>query len=74
MGAMPRVTVADLIETAGGPAKLGALLGVARTTVCGWQASGTIPGLRAAQIAIVLGIPADDLLPLIQGPRSKVAA
>jgi hypothetical protein len=68
--------VQGLIDMAGGTVELAARLGVARTTVLDWKRFGRIPGNRVGQIALAFGIPADDLLPLVQMPRqpSQVAA
>lgn len=64
------VDVAALIERAGGTVALSKRLGVARTTVLDWKRANTIPGSRVAQIAAEFGISADDLLPIVQGPRA----
>ena len=65
------LTVAALIEQAGGVVQLARALGVSRTTVIGWRTAGAVPGSRIPQIAATFGIPADQLLSLIQGPRSS---
>ena len=62
--------VSKLIEKAGGPVELGGMLGVSRTTVLGWRKENTIPGNRVAQISAVLNIPPDELLPIVQAPRT----
>ena len=65
------VTVQSLILKAGGAVALSERLGVARTTVLDWKRTGLIPGGRLAQIALAFNIPADQLLPIVQGPRSS---
>jgi len=65
------VTVQSLILRAGGAVALSKRLGVARTTVLDWRRTGLIPGSRVAQIAVAFNIPADQLLPIVQGPRSS---
>lgn len=74
MNAKRAITVDALIERAGGPAKLGQMLGVARTTVLDWRRTKTIPGNRVPQISAVFGISADDLLGIVQRPRSYSGA
>jgi hypothetical protein len=72
---MKALSVNDLIEMAGGIIPLSLRLGVARTTIHDWKRLGVIPGMRIAQISSEMGVPAADLLPLVQGPRpAKVAA
>jgi hypothetical protein len=71
MGAM---TVDDLINLAGGIIPLSQRLGVARTTIHDWKRLGVVPGTRVAQISHELGVPPALLLPIVQQPRTKVAA
>lgn len=66
-----RITVEYVIAKGGGTVALSKLLGVARTTVLDWKRTNTIPGSRVAQISAALGIPADRLLTIVQGPRSS---
>jgi DNA-binding phage protein len=63
--------VQDLIERAGGEAKLAALCGVSRTTVYDWLRSNSLPGHRVEAISKGLGIPADTLLALVRVPAPR---
>jgi len=69
-----KLSVDNLIAKAGGVIPLARLLGVARTTVYDWKRTGIIPGTRVAQISRALSVPAAELLPIVQQPRSKAAA
>jgi predicted site-specific integrase-resolvase len=72
---MKALSVDDLIEMAGGIIPLSQRLGVARTTIHDWKRLGVIPGTRIAQISRELSVPAAELLPIVQAPRTtKVAA
>jgi hypothetical protein len=66
--------IGQIIEKAGGAAKLAARLNVARTTVLDWKRLGSIPGNRVLQISAELQMPADELLSLVQPPKPKVEA
>jgi hypothetical protein len=48
-------------------------LGVARTTVLGWRASGLIPGNRVADIARACKVPPNRLLAIVRPPRGRRA-
>lgn len=61
--------VLKLIEIAGGHRKLAGLLGVSRTTVLGWRASGSIPAERAVQICRELGFDPHKVLPLVSATK-----
>jgi hypothetical protein len=75
LGMPTQITVQALIDKAGGVVPLGKRLGVARTTVLDWKKNNLIPGSRIVQISQALDVPACDLLPIVQGPRSsRVAA
>lgn len=68
------MNVSTLIDRAGGVVELAQRLSVARTTVLDWRRTGMIPGNRVAQISAAFSIPADDLLPIVQPPRTSAAA
>jgi DNA-binding transcriptional regulator YdaS (Cro superfamily) len=53
----------ELIELAGGTAKLGKVAGVDRTTVNYWKAVNRVPVKRALKINAALGIPLHEIRP-----------
>jgi len=66
--------IADLILKAGGRAQVQQLLGVARTTVIGWEKQNRIPAARVAQISETFGFRVEDVIKLASGPRAGEAA
>lgn len=67
-----RMDVQTLIDMAGSVPKLGARLGVARTTILDWKRTGTIPANRVAQISEVLGLRLEDVVKLAPAPKASV--
>jgi len=66
--------VCDLIERAGGVSKMAALCRVDHSTVCAWKRGNFLPGNRVRQIAELLTIPVEALLPMVRAPVSRKAS
>ena len=66
--------VTELISRVGGRQKLQAELGVARTTVVGWEKDNRIPAARVLQICQIFKLPIEDVIKLSAGPRAAEAA
>jgi DNA-binding transcriptional regulator YdaS (Cro superfamily) len=63
-----------LVEKAGGVSKMAARCGVSHSTVCGWKRGNFLPGNRVRQIAELLTIPVEALLPMVRTPVSRKAS
>lgn len=69
------MTIDQIIAQAGGVGKLGAIAGVAHSTVCGWRRAGRIPVSRARTIHDDLSIPLHEIRPDVwDAPRPEEAA
>lgn len=71
---MRRLTVDDIVDTAGGPQALAHRLGCGRTTIFDWKRSGRLPGTRLAQICAAMDLQPGDVIHLAAGPRRRVDA